>query len=124
MIDPVALLLYGLHLLLGSLQELCHLPQTDDDRPLGKYGILRKTYLKQHQPMMYDRLLLVGKLDAHLQEIDALATDQVDRIIADLAAKEGVNEQLKATDQLRWVGLMNSFKAAAEEQILREIVYT
>lgn len=101
-----------------------YLPQTDDDRPLGKYGILRKTYLKQHQPMMYDRLLLVGKLDAHLQEIDALATDQVDRIIADLAAKEGVNEQLKATDQLRWVGLMNSFKAAAEEQILREIVYT
>lgn len=100
-----------------------YLPQTDDDRPLGKYGILRKTYLKQHQPMMYDRLLLVGKLDAHLQEIDALATDQVDRIIADLAAKEGVNEQLKATDQLRWVGLMNSFKAAAEEQILREIVY-
>lgn len=100
-----------------------YLPQTDDDRPLGKYGILRKTYLKQHQPMMYDRLLLVGKLDAHLQEIDALAMDQVDRIIADLAAKEGVNEQLKATDQLRWVGLMNSFKAAAEEQILREIVY-
>ena len=73
-----------------------YLPQTDDDRPLGKYGILRKTYLKQHQPMMYDRLLLVGKLDAHLQEIDALATDQVDRIIADLAAKEGVDEQLKA----------------------------
>ena len=73
--------------------------------------------------MMYDRLLLVGKLDAHLQEIDALATEQIDRIIADLAAKEGVNEQLKATDQLRWVGLMNSFKAAAEEQILREIVY-
>ena len=100
-----------------------YLPQTDDDRPLGKYGILRKTYLKQHQPMMYDRLLLVGKLDAHLQEIDALATDQVDRTIADLAAKEGVNEQLKATDQLRWVGLMNSFKPAAEEQILREIVY-
>lgn len=102
--------------------DLC-LPQTDDDRPLGKYGILRKTYLKQHQPMMYDRLLLAGKLDGHLREIDALATEQVGRIIADLAAKKGVNEQLKATDQLRWVGLMNSFKAIAEEQILREIVY-
>lgn len=102
--------------------DLC-LPQTDDDWPLGKYGMLRKTYLKQHQPMMYDRLLLAGKLDDHLREIDALATEQVGRIIADLAAKEGVNEQLKATYQLRWVGLMNSFKAAAEEQILREIVY-
>lgn len=102
--------------------DLC-LPQTDDDRLMGKYGLLRKTYLKRHRPMMYDRLLLAGKLDAHLQEIDALAAEQVDRIIADLAAKEGVDEQLKAADQLRWVGLMNSFKAAAEEQILREIVY-
>ena len=102
--------------------DLC-LPPVDDDRPLGKYGLLWKTYLKQHRPMMYDRLLLAGKLDGHLREIDALATEQVERIIADLAAKEGVNEQLKATDQLRWVGLMNSFRAAAEEQILREIVY-
>ena len=102
--------------------DLC-LPPVDDDPPLGKYGMLRKTYLKQHQPMMYDRLLLAGRLDTHLREIDALATEQIDRIIADLAAKEGVNEQLKATDQLRWVGLMNSFKAAEEEQILREIVY-
>ena len=52
-----------------------------------------------------------------------LSAEQVDRVIADLAAKEGVDEQLKATDQLRWVGQMNSFKAAAEEQVLREIVY-
>lgn len=102
--------------------DLC-LPQTDDERPLGKYGLLRKTYLKQYRPMMYDRLLLAGRLDTHLREIDALAAEQVDRIVADLAAKEGVNERLKAADQLRWVGLMNSFRAAAEEQILREIVY-
>lgn len=102
--------------------NLC-LPPVDDDRPLGKYGRLRKTYLKQHRPMMYDRLLLVGKLDGHLREIDALATEQVDRIIADLADREGVDEQLKATDQMRWVGLMNNFKAAAEEVVLREIVY-
>ena len=88
------------------------LPETEDHRPLGKYGLLRKTYLKRYRPMMYDRLLLAGKLDV-----------QVDRVIADLAAKEGVDEQLKATDQLRWVGQMNSFKAAAEEQVLREIVY-
>ena len=102
--------------------DLC-LPPVDDDRPLGKYGMLRKTYLKQHQPMMYDRLLLAGKLDGHLREIDTLATEQVDRIIADLAAKEGVDEELKVTDQLRWVGLMNSFKATAEEVVLQEIVY-
>ena len=100
-----------------------YLSQTDDNRPLGKYGLLRKTYLKQYRPMMYDRLLLAGRLDTHLREIDALAAEQVDRIVAALAAKEGVDEQLKAADQLRWVGLMNSFRAAAEEQILREIVY-
>lgn len=99
------------------------LPETEDDRLLGKYGLLRKTYLKQYRHMMYDRLLLAGKLDDHLREIDALAAEQVDRIVADLAAKEGVNEQLKAADQLRWVGLMNSFRAAAEEQVLRKIVY-
>ena len=102
--------------------DLC-LPPVDDDRPLGKYGMLRKTYLKQQQPMMYDRLLLAGKLDGHLREIDALTTEQVGRIIADLADSEGVDEQLKATDQLRWVGLMNSFKATAEEVVLQEIVY-
>ena len=102
--------------------DLC-LPPVDDDRPLSKYGMLRKTYLKQHQPMMYDRLLLAGRLDTHLREIDALATEQIDRIIADLADSEGVDEQLKATDQLRWVGLMNSFKATAEQVVLQEIVY-
>ena len=99
------------------------LPETEDHRPLGKYGLLRKTYLKRYRPMMYDRLLLAGKLDVHLRKIDALAAEQVDRVIADLAAKEGVDEQLKATDQLRWVGQMNSFKAAAVEQVLREILY-
>lgn len=99
------------------------LPETKDDYPLGKYGMLRKTYLKQHRPMVYDRLLLAGKLDAHLREIDEIATDQVNQMVADLAAKEGVGERLKATDQMRWVGLMNNFKAAAEEVILREIVY-
>ena len=99
------------------------LPETKDDHPLGKYGMLRKTYLKQHHPMVYDRLLLVGQLDAHLREIDKIATEQVNQMVADLAAKEGVDEHLKATDQMRWVGLMNNFKAAAEEVVLQEIVY-
>lgn len=98
------------------------LPETKDDHPLGKYGMLRKTYLKQHRPIVYDRLLLVGQLNAHLQKIDKIATEQVNQMVADLAAKEGVDEQLKATDQMRWVGLMNNFKAAAEEVILQEIV--
>nr|WP_300187316.1 TnpV protein [uncultured Agathobaculum sp.] len=100
------------------------LPETNDDRPMGKYGMMRKTYLKQYHPMVYDRLLLVGMLDAHLREIDDLATEQVNRMVADMVAKEGIDEQLKAADQMRWVGLMNSFRASAEEVVLREIVYT
>lgn len=99
------------------------LPETNDDRPLGKYGMLRKTYLKQHRPVVYDRLLLVGKLDARLREIDNLAAEQVNRMVADMAAKEGIDEQLKAADQMRWVALMNSFRASAEEVVLRKIVY-
>ena len=99
------------------------LPETRNDYPLGKYGMLRKTYLKKHRPMVYDRLLLVGQLDAHLWEIDKIATDQVNQMVADLAAKEGVDERLQATDQMRWVGLMNNFKAVAEEVVLQEIVY-
>lgn len=99
------------------------LPETTDNRPLGKYGMLRKTYLKRHRPMVYDRLLLAGQLDAHLREIDKIATEQVNQMVAVLAAKEGVDEQLKATDQMRWVGLMNNFQAAAEEMVLQEIVY-
>ena len=99
------------------------LPETKDDHPLGKYEMLRKTYLKQHRPIVYDRLLLVGQLDAHLREIDKIATEQVNHMVADLAAKEGVDEQLKVTDQMRWVGLMNNFKVAAEEMVLQGIVY-
>lgn len=102
--------------------NLC-LPPVDDDRPLGKYGMLRKTYLKQHQSMMYDRLLLGGELDTHLRDINEQATELVDRMVADMAAMEGVDEELKANDQMRWVGLMNNFKAAAEEVVLQEIVY-
>lgn len=103
--------------------NLC-LPQTDDDRPLGKYGMLRKTYLKQHRPMVYDRLLLVGELDTHLHDINEQAAEQIDRMIADMAIGEGVGEELKANDQMRWVGLMSNFKAVAEEVVLQEIVYT
>ena len=99
------------------------LPATNGDRPLGKYGMLRKTYLKQHCPMVYDRLLLVRKLDGHLREIDDVAAEQVNRMVADMAARAGVNEQLKAANQMRWVALMNSFHASAEEVVLRKIVY-
>ena len=96
--------------------DLC-LPETDD-RPLGKYGMLRKTYLKQHRPMLYDRLLLVGQLD------DLRAEEMVIDMVEKMAATSGVDERLKESDQMAWVGAMNNFRAAAEEVVLRELIYT
>ena len=101
--------------------DLC-LPETDD-RPLGKYGMLRKTYLKQHRPMLYDRLLLVGQLDSHLAEIDLRAEGMVIDMVEKMAATSGVDERLKESDQMAWVGTMNSIRNRAEEIILREMIF-
>ena len=91
--------------------------------PMGKYGMLRKTYLKEHKPMLYDRLLLAGKLDGHLMDIDSWATEMVDRLTRELAQRNGVDEEMKATDQMAWVQAMNNFKASAEEVVLRQLIY-
>ena len=101
--------------------DLC-LPETGD-RPLGKYGMLRKTYVKQHSPMLYDLLLLVGQLDSHLAEIDLRAEEMVAETTKEMAAAGGVDEHLKESDQMAWVGAMNNFRAAAEEVVLREMIY-
>ena len=91
--------------------------------PLGKYGRMRKTYLREHRPVLYNRLVLNGSLNAHLSEIDRAAQTRIDEMIPRLAAANGVTEELKATNPMRWVGLMNSLKAQAEEIILTELVF-
>ena len=99
------------------------LPQQPDYPPLGKYGMLHKTFLKQHKPMLYDRLLLAGKLDSHLMEIDQQATQLVEQLIQQMAVTQGVNEELKASHQMEWVQVMNNLKAAAEEVALHQLIY-
>ena len=94
-----------------------YLPETEEDTPMGKYGMLHKTYLKENKPMLYDRLLLVGKLDGHLMDIDRRASEMVEQL-------NGVTEELKATDQMAWVQAMNNFKASAEEVVLRQLIYS
>ena len=98
------------------------LPETEE-APMGKYGMLHKTYLKENKPMLYDRLLLAGKLDGHLMDIDRRATEMVEQLTARMAREQGVTEELKASDQMKWVGLMNNTRAAAEEVALTELVY-
>ena len=92
--------------------------------PLGKYGRMRKTYLKEHRPVLYNRLVLKGTLNEHLSEIDRAAQTRLDELMPVLAAENGATEELKAQDQMRWVSLMNSLKAQAEEIILTELVYS
>ena len=90
---------------------------------IGKYGLLRKRYLKEHKRGWYSSLLLTGKLDAHLAEIDLTCTERVELIMNQLARREGVTETLKAADQMEWIRQMNSIRERAEEIVLSELVY-
>ena len=92
-------------------------------RPLGKYGRLRRSYLQEHRPGLYSRLVLSEKLFPHLREIDETANRRLEQMMPELMKSAGVTEELKARDQMKWVGLMNSLKAQAEEIILSELVY-
>ena len=94
----------------------------EEDLPSGKYGLLRKSYLKEHKRGWYSSLLLTGNLDAHLAEIDRTCTERVELIMNQLARREGVTEALKAADQMEWVRRMNSIRARAEEIVLSELV--
>ena len=102
-----------------------HLPNlTVPEAPkVGKYGMLRRSYLRKNRNGIYTGMMLSGKLDSHLAEIDRQATEMVENLTSRMAAEQGVNESLKASDPLKWVGLMNNIQASAEEVALTELVY-
>ena len=89
----------------------------------GKYGMLRKRFLKEHQNGIYTGMLLKGTLQSHLLEIDRTAREQVEQLMDGMAKAEGVTEALKASDQMAWVGRMNNIRQRAEEIVLRELIY-
>ena len=95
----------------------------DADLPIGKYGLLRKSYLKEHKHGWYSSLLLTGKLDEHLAKIDHSCNERIELIMNQLARHEGVTEAIKAADQMEWVHRMNNIRARAEEIVLSELVY-
>ena len=92
------------------------------EKPLGKYGRMRKAYLKEHRPLIYNQLLLTEKLYPHLIEIDETAQSRLEQMRPQLANDAGATEQLKASDPMRWVGLMNTCKAQAEEILMAELI--
>ena len=94
------------------------------EKPLGKYGRMRKAYLKEHRPLIYNQLLLTEKLYPHLIEIDETAQSRLEQMMPQLAKDAGATEQLKASDPMRWVGLMNTCKAQAEEILMTELIHS
>ena len=95
----------------------------EEEPTYGKYGMLRKQFLKEHRSARYQYLLLIGKLNEHLNQTDQEAREQVETLMEQMTEKQGVTEELKAQDQMEWVRLMNNIKASAEEMVLREILY-
>ena len=94
-----------------------------EQRPIGKYGRMRKRYLKEHRPVLYSNLLLSGKLFQHLAEIDEACEKRMALLTRQMAKREGVTETLKASNQMEWVHRMNSIRSRAEEIVLHELVY-
>lgn len=99
------------------------LPPQEPETALGKYGLLRRKYLKEHRKVLFTNLLTSGKLNEHLAEIDRTARQRVEQTVTAMAQAEGVTEELKATDPMRWTGLMNNLRHSAEELVLSDLIY-
>ncbi|MBR0159688.1 MAG: TnpV protein [Oscillospiraceae bacterium] len=97
--------------------------EESEQQDIGKYGRMRKQYLKEQRPVLYSNLLTAGKLYRHLAEIDQACEDRMELLTRRMAKQEGVTEALKATDQMGWVRRMNSIRNRAEEIVLRELVF-
>ena len=97
--------------------------EESEQRPIGKYGRMRKRYLNEHRPVLYSNLLTAGKLYQHLAEIDEACEKRMDLLVRQMAKQEGVTEALKAADQMEWVRRMNSIRSRAEEIVLHELVF-
>lgn len=91
--------------------------------PVGIWGQRRRDYLRRSKDPIYTGLLLSGKLDAHLAEVDQSATEMYERQVEQMAQAEGITEELKATDQMAWVGRMNNVRDRATEVVLSELIY-
>ena len=90
------------------------LAMNEEEPTYGKYGMLRKQFLKMHRPARYQYLLMTGELTGHLNQVDQDAREQVEILVKQMAEKQSVTEQLKMQDQMKWIGLMNNIKACAE----------
>ena len=100
------------------------LPAEKGTGNIGVWALRHKRYLKHHHKVLYYNLLTSGKLHSHLADVEEQAQDLFSRLVKEYAEKEGITEQLKSTDQMKWVGKMNAIRNAATEIINQELIYT
>ena len=96
---------------------------SEEQRPIGKWGRMHRDYLREHRPILFNDLILSGQLWTYLADLNEQAQDRLSLIIEQMKASEGVTEELKAADQMAWVGAMRSIRNRAEEIILREMIF-
>ena len=103
----------------GNLVPDVELPE---QKPIGKYGRMHLDYLKQHRRGRYSALLGEGRLNTYLADVDEQAREMLSSLTVELAKTQGIDEHLKATDQMRWVQMMNNVRSSAEETVMRELI--
>lgn len=107
----------------GMYYPNLQLPEDNETRPIGLYGSLRKSYIKEHHPVLYMDLILSGTLTKHLADINEAAHDRTVLIVKQMAKQQGITEQLKSSNWLTWLQAMNNIQASARELVFSEIVY-
>ena len=107
----------------GDYYIPCLALDEEDTRPIGMWGRKHLRCIKEHRPVLHTTLLLSGKLNSHLAEIDNRSTEMYDLLMKQLAESEGITEQLKEKDQMAWVGAMNNIRNRAEEFVNSEVIY-
>ena len=113
----------GLSYTLHGDYYLPDLEINEEEPTYGKYGIMRKKFLKEHRSARYQYLVLTGKLTEHLNQVDKEVREKVEMLMEQMAEQWGVTEELKMQDQMEWVRRMNNIKSVAEEMILRKFIY-
>ncbi|MCQ4022107.1 MULTISPECIES: TnpV protein [unclassified Ruminococcus] len=113
----------GTYTMQGDYQLPNLLPPTEEERPIGVWGQRRLNYLKHHRKILYYNLLTSGKLHSHLADIEEQAQDLFSRLVNEYAAQEGIDEHLKAIDQMAWLQKMNNIQARVREIVNSEVVF-
>ena len=100
-----------------------NLVSTDEEPHYGKYGMIRKTYLKEHCPAMYSLYMLEDRLTEHLNTVDDEAQERMDILVRKMMDRQGITEELKVRDQMEWVRAVNGIRNMAEEIVLNGLIY-